>query len=67
MSLINDVPNKAHIFGLSYDVVDREEINEILCCLDRNTTQIIYTDPNPSNTLDYIISQHFEYYCHKKP
>lgn len=66
-ALLFNVQEKVYIFGLSYDIVDREEINEILCCLDKNTTHVTYIDPNPSNSLDYIISQHFNLYCHKKP
>ena len=64
--LINNVPDKSYIFGLSYDVVDREEINEILCCLNKNTTQIFYINPHPSPSLDYIITQHFDFYYHLK-
>lgn len=64
--LLNNTPKKAYVFGLSYDVVDRDEINEILSCLDKKITQLMYIDVNPSNTLDHIISQHFVHYCQKK-
>ena len=66
-SLQQSCPSKVVFYGLSYDIVDRDEINEIICQLDITSTEIVYVNPKPSSNLDYILSQHFEHYYHKKP
>ena len=66
-ALNNCCPTHITFFGLSYDLVDRDEINEILCHLDTESTQIIYINPKPAPSFDYILSQNYKKYVHKKP
>lgn len=64
---LHSCPSRVTFYGLSYDIVDRDEINEIICQLDIKETQLVYVNPKPSSSLDYILSQHFEHYYHRKP
>lgn len=65
-SLNDCCPEQVVFFGHSYGVVDRDEINEIISWLDSKCTKIAYINPVPSSSLDYILSQNFDRYYHKK-
>ncbi len=66
-SLKSCCPTHISFFGLSYDIVDRNEINEILCYLDTQSTQVIYINPDPAPSLDFILAQNYNKYVQKKP
>lgn len=56
-------PQNVFFYGLSYDPVDRSEINEIISYID-HSANITYINPSPAPELDFIFSQHFKSYRH---
>ena len=63
-SALKGAPQKITFYGLSYDVVDRSEINEIISCINSNS-HVEYINPKPSPELDYILTQQFKFYKQK--
>lgn len=53
------------IYGLSYDYVDRIEIDEILTTINSGI-DVKYINPYPSRTLEMVIGSIFENYIHLK-
>lgn len=64
ISKIQGAPECTTIYGLSYDLVDRTEINEIIACIT-DTGMVTYVNPSPACELDYILSHQFKNYKHK--
>ena len=63
-SALKGAPQKITFYGLSYDVVDRSEINEIISCINSGS-HVEYVNPKPSPELDYILTQQFKFYKQK--
>ncbi len=53
------------IYGLSYDYVDRMEIDEILTTIN-SEIEVKYVDPYPSKTLEMVLGSIFKNYIHLK-
>lgn len=53
------------IYGLSYDYVDRMEIDEILTTIN-SEIEVKYVDPYPSKTLGMVLGSIFKNYIHLK-
>ena len=53
------------IYGLSYDHVDRMEMDNIITQINSNV-KVTYINPYPSKTLDAVLSSVFENYYQLK-
>jgi len=62
---IKSYPQKICFWGIAYNYVDRDELNEIITDITLQT-HIEYVNPYPSSALDHIFSTIFKNYIHRK-